>query len=94
MRYSLGRLAVALLWSAGIFGAGSLPARAQWFPAKTIRIVVPFAPGGGNDVFARQLGTRLGEALKQPGADTKAASCAPSPSPAPAAAPGCHRCRP
>jgi tripartite-type tricarboxylate transporter receptor subunit TctC len=37
---------------------------AQAFPAKPIRIIVPFAPGGGNDVFARQLATQLGTLLK------------------------------
>lgn len=43
--------------------AAALPAHAQVFPAKPIRIVVPFAPGGGNDVFARQLATQLGTLL-------------------------------
>jgi tripartite-type tricarboxylate transporter receptor subunit TctC len=39
--------------------------RAEDFPARTIRIVVPFAPGGGNDVFARHLAGSMGEMLKQ-----------------------------
>ncbi len=34
--------------------------------AKPIRIVVPFAAGGGNDVFARQMGKALSELRNQP----------------------------
>jgi tripartite-type tricarboxylate transporter receptor subunit TctC len=41
-------------------------AAAQAFPAKPIRIVIPFAPGGVSDGLVRILGPRLSEALGQP----------------------------
>ncbi|MES2941002.1 MAG: tripartite tricarboxylate transporter substrate binding protein [Pseudomonadota bacterium] len=50
-------------------GAGcvlSLPGRADAFPSRPMRIIVPFTPGGSSDVLARAIGVELGKALRQP----------------------------
>jgi tripartite-type tricarboxylate transporter receptor subunit TctC len=73
----LARVAAALLLSvcAGLAGAQ------QSFPSRTIRIIIPFSPGGTNDILARLLGPKLTETLGQqvvvdnrPGGNTVIAS--------------------
>jgi tripartite-type tricarboxylate transporter receptor subunit TctC len=44
----------------------SAAAPAQTFPARGLRIVVPFGPGTGSDVLARALGAKLSQLLGQP----------------------------
>lgn len=53
---------LALAW----LGAAALPANAQTWPTRQIRIVLPFAAGGSTDVIARTVGQRLSETLGQP----------------------------
>jgi tripartite-type tricarboxylate transporter receptor subunit TctC len=44
----------------------SLPALAQSWPARPIRVIVPFPPGDAADILARLIGPQVGERLGQP----------------------------
>jgi tripartite-type tricarboxylate transporter receptor subunit TctC len=55
-------LALAVL---AVAAPGAPDAAAQGYPTKPVRIVVPFSPGSGSDVFARTLGPKFTESWGQ-----------------------------
>jgi len=57
------------VWVASAVAAGwagsALPALAQAYPSKPIRLVVPYPPGAGTDILARTVGVRLSDSIGQ-----------------------------
>jgi tripartite-type tricarboxylate transporter receptor subunit TctC len=58
------RILLSLLLA--VVAATVVPASAQTFPAKPVRIINPFAPGGPSDFLGRVVGQKLNEAWGQP----------------------------
>jgi len=57
----IGAAVLAAFFAPHAFAQGS----AANYPDKPLRLVVPFPPGGGNDILARTLGQRLSEVVSQ-----------------------------
>src|SRR6186713_3725364 len=57
---------IALALAAALLGTSLTAAQAQDYPARPVKIIVPFGPGGPADVTARQIGSILQENFGQP----------------------------
>src|SRR3954451_19873056 len=58
----VGMRLVALALLAGLVG---LAARAETYPAHPVKMIIPFPPGGSNDIVGRMVAAQLGEQLGQ-----------------------------
>ena len=54
-----------ILIAMGLAACAALPVQAQTWPAKAVRVVVPFPPGGAADTLIRPLTVKLADALGQ-----------------------------
>src|SRR5580704_14879740 len=66
MRHKWGNLAAVAVVGLALAGLTAEPASAQSYPARPIRMLVGFSPGGPADVMARLIGQRMSASLGQP----------------------------
>src|SRR2546425_11559668 len=59
----MSRFHTTLLAAAGLLLALTTAAAAQDYPSKPVRLIIPFPPGGSNDVVGRLIATHLSERL-------------------------------
>jgi tripartite-type tricarboxylate transporter receptor subunit TctC len=62
----MSRRIFSLLVLATLCGAPALPAAAQDYPSRPVKVIVPFGAGGPTDVFTRAIGEELRKSLGQP----------------------------
>ena len=56
--------------AAALCATAGLAAAQQGYPARPIRMLVPFAPGGGTDISARVIGHKMTEQLTRRSSST------------------------
>ena len=65
-RFSILNIMVSCVCSLCAHSLFILPAHAQDYPIRPIRLIVPWPPGGGVDIAARTIGPKISEKLGQP----------------------------
>ena len=61
---AISRLVVRLIAGVALASLAASAAVAQGWPARPVKLVVPYAAGGPTDVMSRAVGNHLGEALE------------------------------